>query len=352
MGNFHSSKKFDPYNDIVDLSGRVVIVTGGNVGIGYSTVKFLARRGAKVYLAARNESKAKDAIAKLEYEGLGSGEVVFLKLDLVDPRMAKEAAQEFLSREKRLDVLINNAGMCARLLYMHLPPMEHCFRLTDLQRKSRKTAEGISTIMATKSVEHSFAHSQPILNISYIGPYVFTRTLLDLLIKTAQEPDSDVRIVNLSSQMHRMASPATDFSDPSIFRDDCQNGYMVPSLARYGVSKYATNLWTAELQRRLDDRGADIVCMSVHPGSVNTFAHYFPLPRLFEWLFSLFMSGRDDGAATSLFAAASPIVRQDPEKYRGQYMLPVGTLTSSAATRDTKMAEKLWTNTESFLQNL
>ncbi|KAJ6559123.1 NAD(P)-binding protein [Mycena vulgaris] len=318
MGNFHSSKKFDPSTDIVDLTGRVAIVTGGNVGIGYSTVKFLAQRGAKVYLAARNESKATGAIARLEHDGLGSGQVTFLKLDLADPRLAKKSAQEYLKKETRLDILVNNAGL-----------------LTDLQQKSHKTADGLPEMMAT----------------NYIGPYVFTRTLLDLLMKTAQETESDVRIVNVSSQMHRMTKPTTDFGDPSFFNDECKQ-YMAPSFARYAVSKYATNLWTTELQRRLDADGGNIIVMALHPGSVNTFAHYFPLSRLFHFLFSTFMTSPDDGAATSLFAAASPLVRADPDKYRGQYMLPVGTLTSSTATRDAEMAGKLWSNTESFLHNL
>ncbi|KAJ7459916.1 NAD(P)-binding protein [Mycena latifolia] len=318
MGNFHSSKRFDPFKDIVNLSGTVAIVTGGNVGIGYSTVKFLARRGAKVYLAARNESKATGAIARLEREGLGSGEVVFLKLDLADPRLAKKAAQEYLDKETRLDILINNAAL-----------------LSDLYHKSHKTADGIPEMMAT----------------NYIGPYVFTRTLLDLLARTAQETDSDVRIVNVSSQTHRMTKPATDFGDPAIFHDECKN-YMLPNFARYAVSKYAMNLWTTELQRRLDGDEHNILVMSVHPGSVNTFAHYFPLSRLFNFLFGTFMNSPDDGAATSLFAAASPLVRADPDKYRGQYMLPVGTLTGSTATRDAEMAGKLWSNTESFLQSL
>ncbi|KAJ7811369.1 NAD(P)-binding protein [Mycena leptocephala] len=304
MGNLHSSKKFNPSKDIVDLSGRAAIVTGANVGIGYSTVKFLARRGAKVYLAARNESKGAKAAASLELEGQESGgKVVFLKLDLADPRMAKESAQEFLSKETRLDILINNAGI-------------------------------------------------------YLGPYVFTRTLLDLLIKTAQEPESDVRIINLSSQTHRMTKPSTDFGQPGIFRDECKS-YLLSSFARYAVSKYAINLWTTELQRRLDETlesarrgGRSILVMSVHPGSVNTFAHYFPFPRLFNFLFSRFMTRPDDGASTSLFAAASPRVRAEPDTYRGQYMLPVGVLTSTPATQDAEMAGKLWDTTESFLQEL
>jgi len=192
--------------------------------------------------------------------------------------------------------------------------------------------------------------------INYIGPYVFTRTLLDLLIRTAQEPESDVRIVNLSSQMHRMTKPSTDFGQPEVFSDECKK-YMLSSFARYAVSKYAINLWTTELQRRLDEPlastgGRNIIVIALHPGAVNTFAHYFPLPRLFDLLFGLSMTGPDDGASTSLFAAASPIVRAEPEKYGGQYMLPVGVLTSSFATRDTEMAGKLWDTTESFLQGL
>ncbi|KAJ7016639.1 hypothetical protein C8F04DRAFT_1280905 [Mycena alexandri] len=153
-----------------------------------------------------------------------------------------------------------------------------------------------------------------------------------------------------------MTKPTTDFGQVDIFQGDCKT-YMVPSFARYAVSKYAMNLWTVELQRRLDEslKGAashKILVTSLHPGAVNTFAHYLPFSRFFHSLFSLFMTSPDDGASTSLFAAASPVVRAEAEKYGGQYMLPVGVLTSSKATRDTEMAAKLWNTTESFLQTL
>lgn len=70
-------------------------------------MKHLARRGAKVYMAARSQTKAEEAIAKLKAEGLGpgNGDVIWLKLDLKDPRNAKKAAEEFMKQEKRLDVL-------------------------------------------------------------------------------------------------------------------------------------------------------------------------------------------------------------------------------------------------------
>lgn len=76
-------------------------------GIGYGTVLHFARAGAKVYLAARNEKAALDAIEKLNSEDIspGKGEVKWLKLDLSDPREAKKSAEEFLKLESRLDIL-------------------------------------------------------------------------------------------------------------------------------------------------------------------------------------------------------------------------------------------------------
>jgi NAD(P)-dependent dehydrogenase (short-subunit alcohol dehydrogenase family) len=72
----------------------------------------LARRGAKVYLGARDESKATGAISKLQAEGLGRGQVVWLKVDFSDPRLAKKAANEFMHRESRLDILGKALSLC------------------------------------------------------------------------------------------------------------------------------------------------------------------------------------------------------------------------------------------------
>ena len=89
-------------------------------GIGFTTVQHLARKGAKVYLGARNEDRAKAAIERLNAEGLppGNGTVEWLNVDLSDPRKAKKSAESFLEKETRLDVL----GAFARSLYSHRPP--------------------------------------------------------------------------------------------------------------------------------------------------------------------------------------------------------------------------------------
>ena len=76
-----------------------------SAGIGFTAIKHLAKRGAKVYLGARSEEKAKAAIERLTAEGIGSGQVHHLNLDLSDPKLAKAAAEDFLTKETRLDVL-------------------------------------------------------------------------------------------------------------------------------------------------------------------------------------------------------------------------------------------------------
>ncbi|KAJ8488637.1 hypothetical protein ONZ51_g3428 [Trametes cubensis] len=95
--------------DIPDLTGKVMIVTGGNAGIGRETVKALLLHNAKVYMASRNEEKALAAITQLERET--GRRAIFLKLDLANLSSVKAAAQEFMSKETKLHVLFNNGGV-------------------------------------------------------------------------------------------------------------------------------------------------------------------------------------------------------------------------------------------------
>ena len=97
---------WDSTSDIPDLTGKVAIVTGGNTGLGKECIKQLALHNAKVYLASRTESRARTAIEELTntHRAL-EGRIVFLKLDLTDLRGCQRAAQEFLAKESRLDIL-------------------------------------------------------------------------------------------------------------------------------------------------------------------------------------------------------------------------------------------------------
>jgi retinol dehydrogenase 12 len=93
---------------IPDLTGKNVIVTGGNTGIGYETCVALARKNANVYMASRSKERALIAIEKIEKET--GKKVEFLHLDLQDLKQVKSAADSFVKKGVPLNLLINNAG--------------------------------------------------------------------------------------------------------------------------------------------------------------------------------------------------------------------------------------------------
>ncbi|KAG7446796.1 uncharacterized protein BT62DRAFT_893644, partial [Guyanagaster necrorhizus] len=189
--------------------------------------------------------------------------------DVKDPRLTKNAAEDFLSREKRLDVLSE----------------------------------------------------------SHISTFLFTQTLLSLMIETSKMPDSDVRLVNVASNAHLngpSANPDIRFQSIDDFNGEYKEMFW-PDSGRYGVSKLMNVIYTTELQRRLSTKSIPITCISLHPGSVDTgWAWRAPYPRLATIVFKIFFIGPDQGAYTSCFAAASPLVKADPDKYKGQYIRPVG----------------------------
>lgn len=102
------------FEDIPDLQGRVAIVTGGTSGIGEVCVRELARKGCKVYLFARNQGRAEEAIKRMhEHSKDIKGEITFVHCDTSDFESVQTAAQQFKSQQDRLDILLNNAGIMA-----------------------------------------------------------------------------------------------------------------------------------------------------------------------------------------------------------------------------------------------
>ncbi|KAF9003235.1 NAD-P-binding protein [Cyathus striatus] len=319
MGNIIGSRNFDPAKDLVDLKGKVVIVTGGNTGIGFATVQHLARAGAKVYLAARNESKATGAIARLEHEGLGpgNGEVIWLKLDLSDPRDVKTSAEDFLKREERLDILVNNAGVLTG-------PFE-------------TTKDGISTMVA----------------VNYVGPFVFTRSLLPLLEFTAKEAGSDVRIVNVTSIMHKSVPSPINFTDLSDLNPS-YSGKLMPGMTRYAHSKLLSLLWSITLQHRLSSSNTPITVIAIHPGGVDTFSDRWPFPRISKFLIQLVIAEPVVGAYNSAFAATGKKINENKEEYKGTYLesRPTGRVAKLGKEVNVEKGEELWALTEKVLQEI
>lgn len=119
------------------------------------------------------------------------------------------------------------------------------------------------------------------------------------------------------------------------------------------MTKLANVLWMRELQKRLDAAGVAITCMPINPGPVNTFAARMPFPWLAAVVFALFFAVPEVGAYTSCFAAGAEEVRDDPAKYKGAFLEPVGVVTqpSEVARRD-ELAKELWETTERILEDV
>ncbi|KAF9486147.1 NAD(P)-binding protein [Pholiota conissans] len=317
-----SSATFTPENDLPDLTGKVIFVTGANHGIGYATVKHLAGRGAKVYLGSRSEEKGLAAVASLELElaDLSSkgkdaakrptpGKVIYHHCDMSTPAQAKETAEKLIEKEERLDVLINNAG-----------------------------------VLADKAIQDQ------IMMVNHFGTFQITQSLLPLLIKTAKEPNSDVRIVYVGSDAHKLGrakDPNIHFKTEADFKPDTSKDWF-PAFSTYCISKLTNVLTLKAWQRRVAEN--NITCLVVHPGAVNTFADRLPLRFLLNPIVNLFFVSPDVGAYNSCFAAASPLVKAEPEKYRGAYLVPTGKVKLEGENaRNEALQEEIWESTVRIL---
>lgn len=101
--------RFNPERDIPHLSGKIILVTGGNNGLGKETILQLAKHNPEtIYMGARNEAKAKSAIRAIE-KAIPKANITFIQLDLVSLTSVKKVAEKFLSENDWLDILVNNA---------------------------------------------------------------------------------------------------------------------------------------------------------------------------------------------------------------------------------------------------
>lgn len=288
--------------DIPDLSGKTVIVTGGNSGIGYEAALQLAAKGARTILACRDADKARDAAIRIK-KTYATADVDFVALDLASLVSIRAFAAAFLEKHGALHVLCNNAGVMA------LP--------------YRKTADGFEMQLGT----------------NHLGHFALTGLLLERLLATP-----GARVVNVSSNAHYFGS---------MHFDDLNSERRYGKWRAYGQSKLANLLFTYELQRRLEAAKVDVLAAACHPGYAATNLQSAG-PRmdgssLMESITNLgnrlLAQDAAMGALPTLYAATAPDVRG------GDYIGPDGFLEnaghpkktrSNAKSHDRAAAAKLW----------
>ena len=275
-------------SELTDLSGKTVIVTGANSGLGEVTARELARVGAHVVLACRNTEAGEKAAAGM------SGDVDVRKLDLADLDSVRAFAD---STSGPVDILINNAGVMA------VP--------------YRKTAQGFESQFGT----------------NHLGHFALTGLLLDRL-KESKSP----RVTVLSSTAHRMGA---------INFDDLQSEQKYARWKAYGQSKLANLLFAYEFARRAKAAGSPIVVTAAHPGYANTKLQGKTesfMDRIMAVGNALMAQSAEAGAWPTLYAATADIPS-------GSYVGPAGFMEqrgkakvvgSTAASKDEAVAKRLW----------
>ncbi|KAF8961484.1 hypothetical protein BDZ97DRAFT_2029761 [Flammula alnicola] len=303
---FPPKSRFNP-NNIRDLSGKVIIVTGANTGIGKETAKALLAHNAKVYIAVRNSDKGAQAIDDLKKET--GKEAIFLKLDLADLKSIKAAAEEFQSKEKELHVLFNNAGVMR-------PPVDQL------------TAQGYDLQFGTNVVSH----------------FYFTKLLLPTLLAGAKSsPDSKSHVVNTSS-LASLLVKTVDFN--TVKESLAARKKKGPSFL-YNQSKFGNVLFSNELAQRYGDQG--IISTSVNPGNLKSdlLRHVSAIESKILNLLILYPVSY--GALTQLWAGTSP----QGTELNGKYLIPWARIrTGNPAAQDTKLASELWKWLEEQVENV
>ncbi|KAF8211160.1 oxidoreductase [Mycena galopus ATCC 62051] len=203
------------------MSNKVILVTGSNSGIGYELVHLLAAKGHTVYLASRNESAGRDAVAKIKSQK--KLDVKYVQLDVTDIDSVKAAEAHIKKAEGRLQILVNNAGT------------------GEIGKPQRATEVDIAVFRAA-------------FEANFFGLIQTTATLLPL-IRASSKPDEPCVILNVSTDMASnslMASP---------------RGFL-HELAAYNTSKAAVNSYTIALARELQAEGIKVNCVT--PGFTST----------------------------------------------------------------------------------
>ncbi|RXN31234.1 retinol dehydrogenase 14-like protein [Labeo rohita] len=279
--------------DVKRLDGKTVLITGGNAGIGKETAVLLAMRGARVIIACRDEEKARKAVREIKARSHNMN-VLYMEVDLANMKSIREFSKTFLQKEKRLDILINNAGMPSVLDWTD-DDFSMCF------------------------------------GVNHLGHFLLTNLLLPRLRES-----SPSRVINLTCSSYKYQK--LDFQDLN---------YNLFPFFTYCRSKLANIYFTQELAHMMEGKG--VTAYAVHPGYVqsNWTCHFSVLFRiLVQVVMFMFFVSCEAGAQTVVYCAVSDEVLP----HNGGYFTDCRPAHLRAFARDSGVAKKLWEASERLVK--
>ncbi len=280
-----------------DMTGKVVLITGANSGIGKETAVALAAMGAQVTITARDREKGEAALADIRHRS-GDESVELGSLDLGRLQSVREFAEWFLDRHPQLHVLVNNAGL--------------------ITSERRVTADGF----------------EEMFGVNHLGHFLLTNLLVDRLVASAP-----ARVVIVSSVAHRFAPRGLRF-------DDLQSERRFEMFTAYGRSKLANALHAMELARRLEGSGVTVNCL--HPGTVSSGfggdGDTRVMGELMAGIGRIFLGTPVRGSKTPVLLATSDA--EHVAGVSGGYYSWGRRWRPSRAARDPEAAKRLWDESE------
>ncbi|GAB6927312.1 SDR family oxidoreductase [Paenibacillus sp. JCM 10914] len=273
---------------MTNLSGKIIIVTGANSGMGLATTVELAKMGARVVMACRSQSRGQEAFERAKQES-GSTLIELMQLDLGSFDKIRAFASAFKDKYDQLDVLVNNAGV--------------------VTIKRETTTDGYEAM----------------IGVNHLGHFLLTNELLEPLKRAKQG-----RVVNVSSGAHKAGSIHWD--DPNLSK-----GFNV--VKGYAQSKLANILFTKELSRRLQP--TRVTVNACHPGAVSTSIGVdrdTGFGKAVHKMLRPFFLTPLEGARTAIYLASSPEV----EHVTGEYYIKMKPAKTTDKAKDPKLAARLW----------